>query len=136
MQSIVLKHCWCCPATTGLHQHHVIPQAYGGVDGPTVTVCGGCHTTVHTAALKAPHQWTALIPTANQDKFLQLIQIIYRARMATKNSPNKPMKMQLEFSVERTKKIRQLKALLGVSSLSSVIDRCIDKVYDQSTPIK
>jgi hypothetical protein len=32
------------------HDHHVIPQEYGGEKGPTVPICGDCHTKVHAEA--------------------------------------------------------------------------------------
>jgi hypothetical protein len=35
---------------SGTQEHHVLPRASGGIDGPTVDLCGTCHQTVHDAA--------------------------------------------------------------------------------------
>jgi hypothetical protein len=32
------------------HQHHEIPQAAGGSDGPLASLCAGCHATLHRVA--------------------------------------------------------------------------------------
>jgi hypothetical protein len=39
--------CAACGATDDLHEHHLIPRVHGGLDGPTVMLCGRCHGIVH-----------------------------------------------------------------------------------------
>ncbi len=134
MKSILLDYCWVCRSAQGINNHHVIPQAYGGVDGPQVTLCATHHTVIHTQALRAPDTWHAAM-SANHTpeqigKLVQLTGLIHKARHATANS-ERPMQMQHKFTKTRSRKIRELKFLLGCSSLTATLDSCIDIVYAQ-----
>ena len=51
-----LTHCWIC-GTPFSHdrqeeRHHVIPRAYGGTNGPQVSLCDSHHSALHQIALK------------------------------------------------------------------------------------
>jgi len=35
-----------------VNEHHEIPQAAGGVNGPTINICTECHDAVHLCAIK------------------------------------------------------------------------------------
>lgn len=65
----------------------------------------------------------------------ELIYIIRKSRIASKKF-KRPMQFQTTFDADRAAKVRELKQLLGVSSMQSVVERCIDLVYDQRTPLK
>lgn len=49
MGATVLK-CLICKVAEANHCHHVIPRANGGLNGPTVMLCGSCHTNLHSTA--------------------------------------------------------------------------------------
>jgi hypothetical protein len=137
-KSIKMDRCWCCGERDSLHEHHCIPQAYGGVDGPTVTLCGVCHNLIHAAALKRMLDWNTVLPSKNPQrhgKLTDLTMIIWRARMACKDI-DKPMLIQTKLSTERGQKLRKLKTMLGCSSINATLDKCIDVMYDQLTPRK
>ncbi len=130
-----------CNRTTGIHGHHVIPQAYGGVNGPVVPLCGAHHTLIHDMGLKnRADVREALIkdePEAAKPKLLELAGIIVRARMhMATNRIARPLTLQVNLSAERADKLRELKQLLGVSSQDAVINACIDIVYKQKTPLR
>jgi hypothetical protein len=140
LKSIILPHCWICQGKDGLNDHHVIPQAYGGVDGPQVTLCATHHTLIHAVALKvkAIRDHLIITHTSNkeqQGKLSQLIELIARARAATK-SMEKPMMVQHKFNKERSRKLKDLKYLLGRKSIADTLDACIDTLHDQSTQLK
>jgi hypothetical protein len=140
MRSIILEHCWICPTHEGIHNHHCVPQAYGGVDGPQVTLCGTHHTLVHTLALKPCPLWDNSLRKHTTDpvkiaKLRELVEIIYRARMATRNTV-KPLQISHKLNMERSKKLRELKHLMGQSSITATIDACIDAVYNQANQLK
>lgn len=140
MKSIILDHCWVCPSKDGLNDHHVIPQAYGGEHGPQVTVCATHHTFIHAVAVRplAERQPAVMEHTQNPDqrnKLLQLIELIARARAATKGM-EKPMMVQHKFNTERSRKLRELKHLLGRSSIAATLEQCVDTMYDQCTQLK
>jgi hypothetical protein len=138
MQSIILPHCWVCRSTDGKNHHHVIPQAYGGVNGPQVTLCATHHTLIHTQALKRPDTWKPhLVKNHNAvqvEQLLQLIGLIHKARAATANT-EKPIQVQHKFTKTRSRQIRELKVLLGCNSITSVLERCVDIIHAQHTQI-
>ena len=136
MQSIIMDSCWVCGSRDGLNDHHVVPQAYGGTNGPQVTLCASHHTVIHQVALTEPHRWTEqLDDPRTRGKLEQLVTIIYRARIACKGV-EKPMQINHKLNMSRSRKLRELKVLLGVSSLNAALDKCIDVIYDQLTPLK
>ena len=48
---VIVANCLVCRIDVPVpHQHHVIPREYGGENGPTVTLCGDCHTKIHAEA--------------------------------------------------------------------------------------
>lgn len=140
MQSIILPHCWVCADKTGLNDHHVIPQAYGGRDGPQVTLCASHHTFIHAVALKPRARREALViehvegDSTKQAKLEQLVEIIAKARAATRKT-EKPLMIQHKFNIERGRKLRELKTLLGKSSLMAALEDCVDRVYAQATQL-
>lgn len=140
MKSIILPHCWVCPSKDGLNDHHVIPQAYGGVNGPQVTLCATHHTFIHAVALRPVAQREPAVMEHTQNleqrgKLLQLIELIARAKAATKGM-ERPMMVQQKFNKERSRKLRELKHLLGQSSIQATLEACVDRIYDQCTQLK
>jgi len=51
--------CYFCPARRDLEEHHVIPQRFGGSDGPenVVTVCSKCHKRLERLYDKSFYEW-------------------------------------------------------------------------------
>lgn len=72
---------------------------------------------------------------AGKNKLRELINIIRKARIASKRFA-RPMVFQTTFNPEQAAKIKELKQLLGVSSMQRVIEVCVELVYDQKTPLK
>lgn len=68
-------------------------------------------------------------------KLLQLIELIARAKAATKGM-ERPMMVQQKFNKERSRKLRELKHLLGQSSIQATLEACVDRIYDQCTQLK
>lgn len=74
-------------------------------------------------------------PEIAKPKLRELILIIRRAKERSEHLV-RPLTMQVKLSAERVVKVRELKQLLGVSSQDAVIQKCIDIIYDQKTPLK
>lgn len=109
--------CWVCGLTTSLEEHHMIPRAYGGQDGPVITLCAGCHSCVHKLAdynaqdLEYAHK---LLKTDNKKSLTRLSElaiIIAYSKQATKNDENKTIVFMDRFPASVN---RQLKALAKV----------------------
>lgn len=136
LRSLVLPHCWVCgsrfndlqenagPAMR--EEHHVIPRAYGGEDGPTVSLCDLHHATLHKIAVcmktsKPYHQYTLKHSVSQKKKLIFLASKVYEAEQLTRNDPNKRTMLTLSLDGEMTKMIDDLKTVLpGVKSREAV----------------
>ena len=130
--------CWVCGTTEGLCRHHVVPRAYGGENGPTVHLCGAHHTLIHDLALKAPTTREVLLRTSSEgsdamySRLASLVGIIVRAKAATKHLA-RPLQIQHKFSTDRGQKLKELKVLIGKTSIGATLDALVDTLYSQLT---
>lgn len=122
-QSIMLDHCWVCGekfqrvgGTAVEHSHHMVPRAYGGVDGPQVSLCDGHHNTLHQLAVawksKKPHfHLTQGLPKEWLAKIEYLAGVVCNAELQSRNDPNKSAAVMLHLNhrqkvmVDRLKKV-------------------------------
>jgi len=113
-QTITLPCCWVCekrfvdskpPGPAAREEHHVIPRAYGGVDGPTVSLCDTHHTALHMIAramsAKKPYfVWTQHEPPVQKRKLMWLASRVYNAELVMKNDPNKATSVLIELNAQ------------------------------------
>lgn len=129
-----LNHCWVCDDVSSLHEHHIIPQAYGGVDGPTVTLCATCHNGVHHVADgradMRPSSWVT--PERNR-KGTWLSDTIVKARVLASTSDNKQAKVILELSANETKMLDQITQAIGSTSRVKTLKELIHKMHQRLT---
>jgi hypothetical protein len=105
--TLKLDHCWCCHVRgVAFEEHHVVPRHLGGEHGPTVSLCGSCHTQMHTYALQLyrntqkrtdPQQLFPARPQT-QARFEYLADVIVRASIAIEGHAGKKWKYATEFS--------------------------------------
>jgi hypothetical protein len=136
----ILDHCWVCTMKFGTslkkEDHHIIPRAYGGVDGPQVSLCDSHHTAVHEIALrlysKRSHfELLTTDPEINK-KLLYLATVAYNARIATENDPNKRQMILLTPTKEALRQLDKLKTVYGNRvSRQTLIERAIKNLYDK-----
>lgn len=128
MNSITLPYCWICKSPNSLHEHHIIPRAYGGSDGPTVTLCATCHNGIHHVAdgrsEMQPLYWSSKDGTI--ERAYKLVSAICTARTVASKSDNKKSLTTLELSAEETKKLDKLKVILGTTSRASTLKALIN----------
>jgi hypothetical protein len=87
--------CFVCSEPASINEHHVVPQAKGGTDGPTVDLCANCHTRVHSiaksmvAGKKAASYLQHLegLDEAESDRVMGLAQIVALAADKTTTRP-------------------------------------------------
>lgn len=109
-----------------MHEHHVIPQAYGGVNGPTVILCPDHHNEVHKIALavivaarSGKRVEPRMPPSVVKKKiFSQLVQAIVVAAL---KSPVREYTLPLKLNQEQRQLLGLLKTELGVSSLEKAM---------------
>lgn len=143
IKSMILDHCWVCntkfapkgPAHE--ERHHIVPRAYGGEDGPMVSLCDTCHTRLHkTAVALSSNKPTYLLlqglnPEA-QKRIYYLASCVVNAKAATENDPNKKTMVTLQLSGQETQKLDQLKRALNVPSRSAVILAAVESLYKRT----
>ncbi len=92
--------------------HHLVPQAYGGKNGPTVPLCIAHHDLVHLIASKkiAQLNWRVLLPEdENQSHRLDLLsEVIVRAHQRVSNDPNKRVSLGVTMSKAASAQVDEL----------------------------
>lgn len=134
-----LPYCWVCGCEFGHsnkeERHHIIPRAYGGIDGPQVSLCDSHHTACHNIALKlySKKPFTELLtPKEDQNtKILYLATTICNARILTEDDPNKKQVIIFAPKKEVFNKLKSLKRLYGNASRETLIELAINKLYNQ-----
>ena len=101
------------------NEHHVIPRAFGGSDGPTVSLDTGHHDLLHLVAEKiligAP--WEDFVRNMNKTQKQRLLYLATRVVVAAKTmgaDPNKKVGVPLSFSQTQ---LRMLNSLCKATSL-------------------
>lgn len=129
-----LDHCWVCTDTSSLHEHHIIPQAYGGVDGPTVTLCATCHNGVHHVAdgreEMKPTSWSI---QERLSRGMGLVNAIVHARILASKSTNKRVIVTLELSANEATMLDRIKQATGSTSRVSTLKDLLHQTYQRLT---
>lgn len=139
--TIVLPYCWVCEGDVNLHQHHVIPRNAGGTNGPTVTLCSGCHDGVHDLAriLGPKAKLEVWLPrladyvstwTTQKRKIraMYLARIIRNSEALSSSSPNKTVKYSGNLSGPTSRKLKEVSNALNLSQ-ENAIEYCINAVH-------
>lgn len=138
-QHTFLPYCWVCEITFDHahkeHRHHIIPQAYGGVDGPQVSLCDSHHSSLHFIALRlyAKKPFNELLThQPSQDKrLIWLATCVYQARILVENDPNKRQVIVFNPKKETLNQLKELKRVYGKASRESLIEIAISRLYHQ-----
>lgn len=144
---MTLPHCWVCgkrfndlkvnPGPAMREEHHIIPRAYGGADGPTVSLCDLHHTTLHKIAValkagKSHYQLTAGHNPEQHGKLMLLATRVYEAEQATRNDPNKKTLLVLSLDGQLTRMVDDLKSVLpGVRGREAVARAAITSLWNR-----
>jgi hypothetical protein len=143
LANIELENCWVCgikftefggQPNTYKHSHHMVPRAYGGKDGPTVSLCDSHHTTIHQLALKleAGKPVNNFLEGDNKTdrRLLWLASIIVNAKALTTNDPNKPMPIMFVANKDIKEKLKTLKTIYR-QSYGTIIQHAIANLYNK-----
>lgn len=115
-----LGYCYLCGEQGGLEEHHIVPQCYGGVDSPLVTLCGVCHTNVHAlsdAAVARSGTFNAQDVLAISTKWkpkeaFYFATVICRAKALVEGDPNKKIRFSTTFDGVTSMRLKELKGVL------------------------
>lgn len=145
LKNIELNHCWVGGSKETFteyggkpnllkHVHHIVPRAFGGKDGPTVTLCDSHHNSAHYIALKIEagkpyHEF--LTGDSLQDKrLLWLASIICNAKAWAKDDPNKPIPITFVAKGATKIKLKRLKAMTKLK-YADLMELCISNLYNR-----
>lgn len=135
-----LDRCWVCQTpfnhSVKCEEHHVIPRAYGGIDGPQVSLCDSHHTAAHQIAdalwAKKNHFRYLTGDTQKDVKLLFLASRIYNARLLVHKDPNKRRILVLNPSNAFTLKLDKLKTVYGSRiGRERIIELAVERLYKQ-----
>ena len=128
------KSCWCCGrpffSQEGLpisivNEHHVVPRACGGTNGPTVSLNSEHHDLLHRVAdaRLANKPWQhlcAALPAHQQARILYLADVVYRSTLSTQGEPNRRFLLNVELPPDVGNKLRQLARYYNTSHAKTV----------------
>jgi hypothetical protein len=138
-RSHLTDSCWVCQIrfdhSNKKEDHHIIPRAYGGVDGPQVSLCDSHHSALHNISLrlfsKKPFKDLLTHTHIYDEKLLWLATVACNSRILTENDPNKKQVLVLSPNKETITKLKQLKKVYGNVSRERLIELAINKLYSQ-----
>lgn len=140
----ILDHCWVCsvrftdarpPGPANREDHHIIPRAAGGSDGPQVSLCENHHGKAHKIALrfssnKPYFDLTTGEPDSAKLKLLWLASRIDAALKATSKDPNKKTMVILALDRKKQKQIEMLKQVYPqCKSRESIYDLALQALF-------
>lgn len=136
--------CWVCSktffpegedASVIRNDHHVIPRAFGGSDGPTVPLCSADHDLLHLIAQKVTsgkmQEAQALlnrVPIAHRERLLYLTTRVVIAYNALNDDPNKQKVVTLRLTGQLSERLDRLASFFSCSR-EKVLIRLIDHQY-------
>jgi hypothetical protein len=144
-ESKILDYCWICsvrfkdsvPAGPALREdHHVIPRAFGGTDGPVVSLCETHHGILHKIAIcmKTAKPYFNLLSTESSEhrkKLEWLASRVYNAELATRNDPNKSAVAMFTMDRRHREMIDALKPIYHARSREAILEVALEALYSK-----
>jgi hypothetical protein len=120
--------------------HHVIPQAYGGKDGPIVSLDSAHHDLLHLVAdkilAKRPFEDLLLGLTAiEKERILYLATRVVVAAKFSDKDPNKRLSVIFSINAEQGVRLKELTKFHGVSR-QELFTRMFEREYNSCFPKK
>lgn len=107
-------------------EHHVIPQAYGGTDGPTVSLDSAHHNLLHLVATKmiAGNPWEHLLqgmhPTHKERVYYLATRVVVASSYAA-DDPNKRVSIVISVNKAQNEKLKQLASTMNCSKADMLL---------------
>lgn len=143
-KTIHVDYCWVCKSKftdSGgkaiRHEHHIIPRAYGGADGPTVTLCNTHHDKLHRVAEKLiadknPYAFFVGETKESIRLILYLANIVRNSATLVKNDPNKHASVMVTLTRNQQNMVDKLKHIYPSSrSRASILALALQSLYNK-----
>lgn len=135
--------CWVCgvrfktsipPGPALKEEHHVVPRAFGGTDGPTVLLCDTHHATLHKIAnkVKSKADFKILLlgePKDRQQKLCWLASMVVKSEEAVAGDPNKLLRNTVMLTPLETQMMNKLQALYSEKNRSDLFRLGLSLLY-------
>ena len=146
----LVDRCWVCDrkfsefggTDTSLVQefHHIIPRAYGGLEGPTVSLCSGHHTTLHDIAQRMIHnrphfEFLSKDPTIDK-RLLYLATRVQNAHAAFSDDPNKRLVVTASITKEEAQMMKDLYPIYKVRSREALFHFILKEAHERHFPTR
>lgn len=148
-ESWLCDRCWVCNENIGLsssdrkrNDHHIIPVAYGGAEGPQVSLCSAHHSLLHEVALSfisgrknsSLQALQGLSPIASY-KVTWLASRVYLAHEVFSKDVRRRIKVTLHFSAESLQELDAARRSLN-QSRERFINNAIRHYASSQFPLK
>lgn len=159
-----LQECWVCheaffdrggqnPSFVS-HVHHIVPQAGGGKEGPTVTICTHHHDLLHRIAeswmAQKNHSGRTLGPLIGRGLEMlntlpdqnQLVRLRYLASVValslhlTKDDPNKPVFVTVTLTKTEADDLDRLAKVLRAPNRGAALKESFQQVLKSRFPLR
>ena len=132
--------CWICgsrlntadpPGAASCEDHHVVPRAYGGSNGPLVSLCASCHSKLHRLACSNPPYNVAGITKTELEgqKLDYLARVAYNSRIAVSQDLNKKTIIMFKVSQAEAIMADRLKVLFNVTNRADVYRKAVQLIF-------
>lgn len=145
-----LPYCWVCEGKftdaggqLKRHEHHVIPRAYGGANGPLCSVCTNHHNLLHEYATYSiannQASMVRLLSTIEPHLHRRLVYLasrIVRAYHLTKDDPNKCGKVTIVLTGEQARRAVLLKKQHSARSMQALFVKLLEDAWTNQNSSK
>lgn len=147
VQHMFLPHCWICERKFAQHggapdmleeRHHLIPRAYGGTDGPQVSLCNGHHSLVHLVGNRliaddrnGVYNLVKKETQVQAQKVMYLGSRIQLAEAEVSNDPNKRVLVPISMDKRTRGMLKEICKFHGGKSAEAVLIRLVQQHHSQ-----
>lgn len=133
-----MERCSICESIVEIpHYHHVVPQARGGTDGPTVVLCPSCHNCLHANALgviskikgnkkSLKSYWKTSELEERAKPYLQVL--VKALLMPLPDKVKRKHQLTAQVSTEVFMMLKHLQKDLGLSSMEKTVLYCVHEI--------
>lgn len=120
------------------HSHHVIPRAFGGLNGPVVDVCNEDHDLLHRVAVQISSGKTVNLDNLkprHKRAIEYLSSCVVNAQKAVENDPNKRTQISFVLTGEETRMLSVIQKQMGFNSREATIKHLITVAHKTKNPL-
>jgi len=132
LKNLIVNHCIVCNRSgniVALHNHHIVPRAFGGRNGPQITLCVDHHEFIHDMAKKKTIVTCDALLTKHGQRAIilsYLINLIIKAEKMTIGDSNKIIKFSCELPQKTVDKMKTVMMQRGIKNYSQLLKSIFD----------